>query len=442
LDKRTIVTIAACATLALAAWPIVFAHAQTDRSRPAAAATSAPVVADYLYRNGMIADLELLVRRHPDQLDEHMLAVQYLQRYREAPDVGDLLRAVAAARNSLRYQPRYNVGAETSLISAFTALHKFRLAKRYADEVAVWMPWDAGAIAGSASLDMELGDYASARRLLRRPPSDQVNMAWDTTVARYAELTGDLPEARRRIERAIVEVDGRVNEPAEVRAWYHWRAGELAFMAGDLTTAQSEYECALAIFPDYWHANNGLARLFWAQRRWREALDAATNSANVYPLPETLGYKADAQRGLGDAEGAAATQDLIEAIEHLGAVQGINDRLIASFYSEHGIELDHAVDVARRDLRNRDDVYAEDTLAWALAMDGRWAQARSHAERAAALGTKDARLLFHVGMIALHNGDRAEAQRRLSAALALNPHFHPFYAPVATAELARLNAEP
>ena len=438
MDKRTILTIAACAGLALAAWPIVFAHARDASPGIAAAATPAPVVADYLYRNGMISDLERLVRRHPDQLDEHMLAVQYLQRYREAPDVGDILRAVAAARQSLGYQAAYNVGAESSLATAYAALHKFRLAKHYADQVAGWMPWDAGAIATAASLDMELGDYALARRLLRKPPSAQSSTGWDTVVARYAELTGDLPEARRRIDRAMAEVDGRVNEPAEVRAWYHWRAGELAFMAGDLASAQSEYERALAIYPDYWHANNGLARLYWSQRRWREALDAATMSADVYPLPETLGYKVDAQRALGDLAGADATQDLIVAIEHLGKVQGINDRLIASYYSDHGIELDHAVEVARRDLRNRDDIYAEDTLAWALAMDGRWSQARPHAERAASLGTQDARLLFHVGVIALHNGDRAEARRRLANALALNPFFHPFYAAEAAAELARL----
>jgi tetratricopeptide (TPR) repeat protein len=314
------------------------------------------------------------------------------------------------------------------------------VAKRYADEVAGWMPWDPGAIATAASLDMELGDYAEAGRLLRKSPDSQSSTAWDTTVARYAEVTGDLREARRRIARAMSEIDGRVNEPAEVRAWYHWRAGELAFMAGDLAAARSDYEAALAIFPGYWHANNGLARLFWAQRRWREALDAATRSADVYPLPETLGYKADAQRALGDARAAAATQDLIEAIERLGKVQGINDRLIALYYSEHGIKLGHAVDVARRDLLNRDDIYAEDTLAWTLAMDGHWAQARPHAERAAALGTQDSRLLFHVGMIELHNGDRARARHRFAAALALNPHFHPVYASEAAAELARLDA--
>jgi tetratricopeptide (TPR) repeat protein len=371
-----------------------------------------------------------------------MLAVQYLQRYREAPDIGDILRAIAAARRSLQHQPRYNVGAEAALASGYTALHKFRLARTYAGEVAGWMPWDTGAIATLASLDMELGDYAIARHLLAVAPAGRTGPSWDTAQARYEELTGDLAQARARIECSIVEVDSRVNEPAEIRAWYHWRAGELAFSAGDLDGARLQYESALQLYPGYWHANNGLARLYWAQRRWHEALDAADRSADVYPLPETLGYKADAQRALGDAAGADATQDLIAVIERLGNLQGINDRLIASYYSEHGIRLAHAVVVARRDLRSRDDIFAEDTLAWALAMDGHWSEALSHARKASALGTQDARLLFHVGMIELHNGERSEARQHLKEALALNPHFHPFYAYQASAQLARLSQSP
>ncbi|MBV8081448.1 MAG: tetratricopeptide repeat protein [Candidatus Eremiobacteraeota bacterium] len=426
--------------MALAAWPFLRAGAI---SRAAAAApTPAPVVADYRYRNGMIGDLERLAARHPDQLDEHMLAVQYLQRYREAPDTGDLLRAVAAAKRSLRYQPRYNVGAETALVGAYTALHQFRMAQHYAVEVAHWMPWDPGATGTLASLDMELGQYDAAGKLLRTPFAGRTGASWDTVKARYEELTGDLAGARAHIDRALLDIDSRVNEPAEIRAWYHWRAGELAFAAGDLAGAHSAYEAALDIFPGYWHANNGLARLYWSQRRWSDALDAADKSADVYPLPETLGYKADAQRALGDVAGAQATQDLISVIERLGNLQGINDRLIASYDSEHGIELDHAVAVARRDLLVRDDIFAEDTLAWALAMDGRWREALPHARNAASLGTQDARLLFHTGLIELRNGFSDDARRHLAQALALNPSFHPVYAGEAREALARLTASP
>jgi tetratricopeptide (TPR) repeat protein len=369
-----------------------------------------------------------------------MLAGQYLQRYREAPDVGDLLRAVAVARQAMKYQPRYNVSAEATLASAYVALHKFRLAKRFADDVVALTPWDSDAIAAAASLDMELGNYSRARHLLSKTPGSRAGATWSTVAAHYAELTGSVSAARALIARAMVEADANSSLPAEGRAWYHWRAGELAFAAGDLGGAESDYREALAIFPNYWHATNGLAKVYWAQSRWHEALDFATKSADVFPLPETLGYQADAQRELGDRAGATATQDLIGAIERIGNAQGINDRLIAVYYSDHSINLNRAVAIARRDAANRDDLFAEDTLAWALARSGRWVEARAHAERATALGTQDARLQYHAGVIALHNGDRSEAAKRLSLALEINPHFHPYFEQDARRLLSKLHA--
>ena len=178
--------------------------------------------------------------------------------------------------------------------------------------------------------------------------------------------------------------------------------------------------------------------MYLGQKRWREALDAATRAADILPLPETLGYKADAQRALGDVQGARVTQDTILAIERIGNAQRVNDRALAVYYSEHGIRTADAIAIARRDVIARDDVFAEDTLAWALAQDGQWVEAQLHARRAIALDTQDARLQYHVGVIALSNGDAAEAKRRLARALELNAEFHPVYADDARRRLAQM----
>ncbi len=426
---RTTIAVVASALVALAAAAYAASHAHDNAQiAPAPAPTMAQVIPDYLARDGIIGDLEADVRRHPDQLDTRMLAAQYLQRFREAPDVGDLLRAVANAQLAMRYQPRYNVAAESTLASAYTALHKFRLAKRYADDVVLLTPWSPDARATAASLDIELGQYARAGALLSGSPGARADTSWQTAAARYAELTGNVSAARDLIASAQADIDDNAYAAAENRAWFHWRAGDLAFEAGDLTAAEADYKVALAIFPNYWHATNGLAKVYWASRRWREALAFAKQSADVYPLPEALGYEYDAQRALGDTRGAELTAKLIGAIERIGNTQGINDRLIAIFYSDHDLSLDRAETIARRDLASRDDIYAEDTLGWALAQAGRWGEALPHAERAAALGTQDPRLQFHTGMIELHNGKVDRARRRLRWALSLNAHFHPFFA--------------
>ena len=133
----------------------------------------------------------------------------------------------------------------------------------------------------------------------------------------------------------------------------------------------------------------------------------------------------------------SVTQDTILAIERIGNAQRVNDRALAVYYSEHGIRTADAIAIARRDVIARDDVFAEDTLAWALAQAGQWHEAQLHARRAVALDTQDARLQYHAGVIALRNGDSAEAKRRLSRALELNPQFHPVYADDARRLLAK-----
>jgi Flp pilus assembly protein TadD len=156
------------------------------------------------------------------------------------------------------------------------------------------------------------------------------------------------------------------------------------------------------------------------------------------PFPEVLGYEADAQRALGDASGAAQTDDVIRTVERVGNAQHISDRLLAIYYAEHGENVADAYAIAKRELAVRDDVFTEDTLAWAAAMDGRWDEARTRIAGALRYGTENALLRYHAGAIALHFGDRAEARRRLSEALALNAQFHAVYADDARAKLAAL----
>ena len=52
-------------------------------------------------------------------------------------------------------------------------------------------------------------------------------------------------------------------------------------------------------------------------------------------------------------------------------------------------------------------------------------------QQALRLGTQDARLLYHAGVIARAAGDRAAASDYLKRALALNPQFDPLQSKVA-----------
>jgi tetratricopeptide (TPR) repeat protein len=289
-----------------------------------------------------------------------------------------------------------------------------------------------------ASLDMEIGDYARAQKRLDAVPDKDRDDSWRVVESRYLELTGHLSAARPLLQTAGAYVNANVDAPAQQRAWYFFREGEMAFEAGDNDEALADERQAIAIFPHYADGFRVLARVECALKQWTECLRDATTSADMVPYPETLGYEADAQRALGQGEAAAGTDGLIRTVERIGNAQRISDRLLAIYYSEHGLHADDAYAIARRELSARDDIFTEDTLAWAAAADGRWDVARTAIRKALRFDTENSLLQYHAGMIALHFGDRAEAKRRLARALALNGQFHQVYADRARATLATL----
>ena len=62
----------------------------------------------------------------------------------------------------------------------------------------------------------------------------------------------------------------------------------------------------------------------------------------------------------------------------------------------------------------------DDVQAWVLHRLGRTAESRTFADKALRHGTKDARLLYHAGVIADRAGDRAAARKHLDEAARVN----------------------
>jgi len=370
------------------------------------------------------------VRRDPsDQITQRMLASEYLARFRETGDLNDVTRAHEMATRSLSLQPQGNIQALGVIASSAIIFHHFPAALAAERASLEGDPSNDDARAQSASILMELGRYEQARQILMHPADPDVDPTWMSIRARYDEVTGNLAGARIVMAEATQHVDRMISVPAYTRSWYHLRDAQLAFEAGDAQTAAAEYDESLRIYPDNAMALLFQAKFYRSHHDWQRALAAATRSAELYPLPQALGYEADAQRALGDAEGANRTDALIAAEQRLFNVQGINDRLLATYYAEHREHLNEALAAARSDIGKRgDEIYADDTMAWVLATMGRWKEARVYAVRAARYDTADPELQYHCGVIAWHTGHAGEARRRLSAALAVDAQFHPVYA--------------
>lgn len=402
---------------------------------------SAQVFPDYLQRSQIIQTYEQQIHQSPNSsLFLRLLADQYLKRFREVGDVEDLLRAEQAARRALALQPRHNEVSSMLLASTLLAQHQFREALEVVINVQQLAGDHSNVALLLASIQMELGNYEAARQILQAAVNESSDSGYNAVAARYLELTGNLARARQLLDEAMQQMDSFYTNSAETRAWFHVRSGDLAFVAGDFASSEQRYREALDLFPLHVPAFTGLARLYAAQHRWRDALNAASQGVELMPMVETLLYKADAQQALGDQKGAEKTEALIEVVAYLSKVKGIYDRALAVYYTEHGIHLPEALQIARREVAVRDDIYAEDTLAWAAAANGQWLEAQRAVQQATRYGTEDALLHFHAGMIALHLGNREEAIKRLKKAVSLNPQFHHKYADEARQALTQITS--
>lgn len=97
-----------------------------------------------------------------------------------------------------------------------------------------------------------------------------------------------------------------------------------------------------------------------------------------------------------------------------------------------------ALALAEAEITTRRDIYGYDALAWAVLANGRSAEARTAMTEALALGTRDAKLFFHAGMIEAALGNADAARAFLEDALATDPSFDPRGAAMARATLPAL----
>jgi tetratricopeptide (TPR) repeat protein len=102
------------------------------------------------------------------------------------------------------------------------------------------------------------------------------------------------------------------------------------------------------------------------------------------------------------------------------------NRELALFYADQGIKLPEALELARKELEVRHDIYTWDTLAWVLYKNGRSQDAAQAMDKALSLHTSDALLLFHAGMIYHSLAKDSAARDFLTRALETNQPFHIF----------------
>lgn len=427
-------------------------HEESDRSRRrrrralAAAAlalaslTPSPARADDGATDRAIAVYQRGLQRRPtDPWTYYRLGDAYVQKFRATADPSWLTLAERALRSSLALEPA-QASARRHLAYVLYTRHEFDDAAREAARAVAADPGDSHAWGVLGDAHLEVGRYVEAERAYRRMLETGDDLYAHARSAALPSLRGDVPGAIAALERALArgQAEGR---PAEALAWVEWQLGQEHWSRGDLGAAETAYRAALTTVPGYHRALAGLAQVMLARGRGSEAVALLQQAIAVVPQLDYVVALGDLHAMLGRADAAERQYALAEHIGQLSALNRVlYNRELAWFYADHDRRLDEALALARRELEVRQDVHAHDLLAWTLYKTGQPEAARAAMAEALRLGTRDARLFYHAGMIEQRLGNTAGATAYLRQALATNPYFHPRHAPEARRILEALDA--
>jgi tetratricopeptide (TPR) repeat protein len=397
---------------------------QSPTPRAASTASSAvPLRTDAEIRDLDIAFFAERSRRDPTGgFDLARLGALYLARGRETGDPRDALLAEKAARRSLRNRAGHNEAASSVLQSSLLAQHRFDEALRLAVAARNADPEKPALRAAVGEIQMELGQYDSARVSFSDLHAPLGDLSIAPRLARWAEIEGQPDKALRMLRAALANAQREPAMPREQLAWFHLRVGDVELRTGHPLAADSAYRAGLAVHPGDYRLLSALAHSALLQRHWRDAIDAGEQAIAQTLDPATLGTLSDAYAALGDSAKSIEYAHVLDVA--VLRQPGAYHRAWSLFLLDHDRHVATVARKIREELKTRRDVYVYDLLAWSLHRQGRDRDAAQAMTGALREHTEDAQLFYHAGVIARSLGDSVRARTMLERALAVNPYFH------------------
>ena len=296
--------------------------------------------------------------------------------------------------------------------SALVSQHRFSEGIAHANRLIARDPRDAWNYGVLGDAYLELGDYEQAFAAFDRMGALQPGPPAYARVSYALELKGDLDGAVEYMQRAA---DGTTPNDAESQAWHFSQLGMLYLQQGLRANATREFERALATFPHYPAAIEGLARVRVAGGELKAARTLYREQFARTPATHLAAAVGDLSAALGDAADSRRYHEMAEQIERgIWAGGQRQPQVMSRLLSERGRDLATALSLGEEAAARQRDIFTMDTVAWAHFTSGRLDEAVRSSTEALRTGSRDARLLYHAAEIRYAAGDAAGARALLN----------------------------
>jgi tetratricopeptide (TPR) repeat protein len=347
------------------------------------------------------------------------LALALVRRARETADNSYYPQAQVAIENSLRLQPD-NFEAGQAHVALLLAERRYRQALDEAQALNHRMP-DAVLVWGyMAEADAALGDYDQAEKAAQwmmnlRPGNLPAFLCGAALREDWGETDGALDFLSKALQQTV---------PLETEesAWAMTKMARIERLAGRPDAAEPLLQQALKTFPGYYLSLEELAEVRLAQHRYPEAVELLERRNQSFPSTQSRYLAARALERAGRAAEAERTYAEFERAARSQIEQPDNANLeLIAYYTGHGHQPAEGLRIARLEMERRHDVWTLDAYAWSLYVNGQPTEARRQIEKALAVGTRDAALYYHAGVIEAASGEGTAAIRYWQQSLGLDP---------------------
>jgi tetratricopeptide (TPR) repeat protein len=344
------------------------------------------------------------------------LAMAYAKRARETGDDTFYDKAIDAADKALAIDAS-NFEAKKARVWILLGQHDFGSAAVEAKALNKLVPDDVMVYGLMTDAYIELGRYDEAEKSAQWMLDLRAgNVPGLTRGAYLRELFGDIEGALEMMDMAL----RRMSETEyEERAWLLTHVGHLQLLAGRVDLAEQVVNEALRTFPNYHYAIQKLAQVRMKQARAKDAAELLAKRYEIAAHPENLFEAAAAMHAAGMKKEATATFRKFEK-EALAESENVDNanRELAIYYLDFANKAKDGLRLAKMQFDRRQDVHTMSVYAWALHKNGRSKEAFELAERATAIGTRDARVRYYAGVIAKANKATTKSSDHLAIAAA------------------------
>jgi tetratricopeptide (TPR) repeat protein len=421
--RSALASVLALALFAPAAW-LGAKKLEALEARPVPAVIQPSSTADLAQRDVQIGAWKKALAMDPESaMALGQLAALYMQRARETGDDKSYVIAEAYARRSVKLRVNRNGATFVTLAGALLAQHRFVEADSIVTQLVKNEPEVPQYTSMYAEIKLELGQYDAARSVFDSMRAQRTHLSIAPRLARWMELNGNPEGARKLLYAALTEAKRRRDLPVEQVAWFELRVGDIEMRNGRMNGARKALDYGLAVSPNDYRLLAAMSRLEAVEGNATRAIEYGERAMAIKLDPATLGTIGDAYAATGDT---AQAEEYFRTMEVAVAGQpGPYHRAWSLFLLDHNRRIPEVLKNVEGELVTRKDIYGYDLLAWALHKSGRDIEARSAMKSALKLGTRDAMLFYHAGMIEHALGDATSARQFLVQALSVNPHFHP-----------------